>query len=109
MSYDVGELDQKIVIKRESLTADGMGGSTTSTTTVASVWAHVRPKKGREIGAHDKVEAPAMYIFAIRYRSDVEDSDFITWNGSDYNVRAVLTRGGRKMFLEIEAERGVTQ
>jgi SPP1 family predicted phage head-tail adaptor len=109
MYYDAGELDQRIVVKRDTLASDGMGGSTTTTTTVATLWSHVRPKRGREVGLHDKVEAPALYIFAIRYRSDLRDSDYITWNGADYNIRAILTRGGRKMFLEIEAERGVTQ
>lgn len=109
MSYDIGELDQRIIIKRQTRTADGMGGFTVADTTVATLWAHVRPKKGREIGVHDKVEAPALYVFVIRYRSDILDSYRITWNGSDYNIRAVLTKGGRKMFLDIEAERGVTQ
>lgn len=109
MYYDVGELDQRIDVKRDTLTSDGMGGSTTTTSTVATLWSHVRPKRGREVALHDKVEAPALYIFAIRYRSDLRDSDYITWNGADYNIRAILTRGGRKMFLEIEAERGVTQ
>lgn len=109
MDYDVGELDQQAIIKRQTRTADGLGGWTVTDTNVATVWAHIRPKKGREYGIHDKVEAPALYIFAIRYRSDILDSDRITWNGADYNIRAILTRGGRKMFLEIEAERGVTQ
>lgn len=109
MFYDVGELDQRISVKRETRTADGTGGFTVADTTVATLWAHVRPKRGKEVGIHDKVEAPAMYIFAIRYRSDLLERDRITWNGDDYNIRAILTRGGRKMFLELEAERGVTQ
>lgn len=109
MDYDVGELDQRVPIKRQTRVSDNMGGYTTTDTTVATVWAHVRPKRGREQGIHDKVEAPALYVFVIRYRSDILDSDRITWNGADYNIRAILTRGGRKMFLEIEAERGVAQ
>lgn len=109
MDYDVGELDQRVTVKRQTLTSDGMGGSTTVDATVATLWAHARPKRGRELGAHDKVEAPALYTFVVRYRDDLLERDRITWNGQDYNIRAILTRGGRKMFLEIEAERGVTQ
>ena len=108
--YRVGELDKQITIKRETRTSDGMGGDTVTLTTVASdLWAHVRPRSGKEIGVHDRVEAPAMYLFVVRYRDDLLDSDQITWDGDIYNIRAILSSGGRKLFLEIDAERGVTQ
>ena len=109
MTYRAGELDQRITIKRETLTTDNMGGSTTTDTDVASVWAHVRPRSGRELGIHDKVEAPAMYLFVIRYRSDLLENDRIVWDGQEYNIRVIRSKGGRKLYLEIDAERGVTQ
>lgn len=110
MTYRVGELDQLIDIKREVRVSDGAGGFTTSRTDVAAdLWAHARPRSGKEIGVHNRVEAPAMYLFVVRYRSDVKENDIIVWDGDDYNIRAILTRGGRSMYLEIDAERGVTQ
>jgi SPP1 family predicted phage head-tail adaptor len=105
-----GNLDQLITIKRETRTTDGMGGDTVALVDVAAnLWAHVRPRTGRELAKHDRVEAPAMYLFKIRNRSDILDSDRIVWNGATYNIRAVLTEGTRDMYLEINAERGVTQ
>tara|TARA_R110000782_G_scaffold47256_1_gene104021 strand:+ start:5972 stop:6298 length:327 start_codon:yes stop_codon:yes gene_type:complete len=104
------KLDQLITIKRETRTTDGMGGDTVALVdVVADLWAHVRPKTGKEKSEHDKIEAPAMYLFKIRNRSDILDSDRIVWNGSTYNIRAVLTGGTREMYLEIDAERGVSQ
>jgi SPP1 family predicted phage head-tail adaptor len=110
MTYRAGELDQLITIKREVRTSDGMGGDTVTLTDVAAdLFAHVRPRSGKEIGTHDRVEAPAKYLFVIRYRSDLKDSDRIVWNGATYNIRYIATRGYRSMYMEIEAERGVTQ
>jgi SPP1 family predicted phage head-tail adaptor len=107
--HRVGELDQQITIQRETRTSDGMGGDTVALTSVATdLWAHVRPRSGKEIGVHDRVEAPAMYLFVIRYRGDIKNDDRIVWNGQTYNIRAVLTAGGRTNFLEINAERSVT-
>jgi SPP1 family predicted phage head-tail adaptor len=107
--YQPGELDQKITIRRQTLVADGMGGAENSTTTLANaIWAHARPRSGKEIGAHDKVESALMYLFVIRYRGDLKEDDRITWNGEEYNIRVIKTRGARKTYLEIDAERGVT-
>jgi len=110
VTHRAGELDQLITINREVRTSDGMGGDTVSVNAVATnLFAHVRPRSGKEIGTHDRVEAPAIYLFVIRYRSDLKEDDQIVWNGQTYNIRAILTRGGRNIFLEINAERGVTQ
>jgi len=94
-----GALDQLITIKRETRTSDGMGGDTVALTDVAAdLWAHVRPRRGRELATHDRVEAPAMYLFKIRNRSDIKNTDRIVWNGATYNIREVLTEGTRAAY-----------
>lgn len=105
-----GELDEQITIKRATRASDGMGGDTVSLTDVAAnLWAHVRALYGKEKGIHDRVEAPAMYVFKIRNRDDIKDDDQIFWDGDIYNIRRIISLGDRKMYLEIDAERGVTQ
>jgi SPP1 family predicted phage head-tail adaptor len=110
--YRAGELDQLITIKRETRTDDGMGGATSSLTIVASdLWAHARPRRGKELGEFQGVRAQALYLFVIRNDTDLalEEDDRIEWNGETYNIRAILSEGARSMYLEIEAERGVEQ
>lgn len=110
MTYRAGELDQLITIQREVRTADGMGGAAVTLSTVASdLWAHVRPRSGKELASFDRVEASALYLFVVRYRGDIREDDRVVWNGDTYNIRAILTRGGRSNWLEFDAERGVTQ
>jgi SPP1 family predicted phage head-tail adaptor len=105
--YRPGELDQRVTIRRQTLASDGQGGQSATWADVATVWAHVRPKGGREANVADRVQGQTMYLFVIRWRSDVREADVMRWNGVDYNVRAILDRGGRKLYLEIDAERGV--
>jgi SPP1 family predicted phage head-tail adaptor len=107
--YHPGEMNERIQIIRETRASDGAGGQTLSLTTLASVWAHVRPRSGREMERFDRVNASAMYLFVIRYRTDVEESDRILWKGEYYNIRYIAQGTGRALYLEIDAERGVAQ
>ena len=104
-----GEMDKRVSIIRESRTDDGMGGSTVSETTVDTVWCHVRPRSGSEQDFADRVNGQALYLFVIRYRSDILESDRIRWEGVDYNIRFISDKGPRNLYLEIDAERGVGQ
>lgn len=108
-SFRPGEMDQRVSIKREQRTPDGMGGSPVTFSTVATVWAHVRPLRGNELEAFDRVNGEAGYLFVLRYTDDVEESDRLEWEGVDYNIRFIKSQGARHLYLEIEAERGVGQ
>lgn len=107
MKWQPGELDQRIAIIRESLSDDGMGGSTVTTATVATVWAKVIARSGRERDQADRLAADAGYTFVIRWRGDLLESDRLAWRGQEYNIRAIKQDGGRKLYLELDAERGV--
>jgi len=109
MSYAPGELDQRVTITRESLAGDGMGGSVLTTSAVATVWAHVRPKSSRERVHSERLGGESTYLFVLRYRSDIRESDRLVWGGVSYNIRGINTRGGRELYIELDAERGVAQ
>lgn len=106
-NYRPGELDQRITIQRETLADDGYGGQTVTLSTVATVWAHVRPMNGREAEHAQQLEATAMYLFVIRHLAGILPNDRIAWGGETYNIRFPRYRSGRQLYLEIEAEHGV--
>lgn len=107
--YRPGEMDKRISIIRETRTDDGLGGVTVTESTVDTVWAHARPMNGNEQDIHDRVNGQALYLFVIRYRSDILESDSIQWEGVKYNIRFLKSKGPRNLYLEIDAERGVGQ
>lgn len=107
--FRIGEMDQRIEIVRETLTDDGMGGSTVALATIATVWALVRPRSGNEIEYSDRLNGQAAYMFVIRQRDDIQENDRLKWLGVEYNIRMISRLGGRNLYLEIDAERGVAQ
>lgn len=109
MRWNIGELDERITLQREVRTSDGMGGYSTALIDVATVWAKVIARSGRERAYADRLNAEGAYTFVIRVRSDLLESDRILWDGSQYNIRAIARQGSRDMYLEIDAERGVAQ
>lgn len=108
-TYRAGELDQRVKIVREASTPDGIGGNTIALSEVAEVWAHVRHKTGREQIKDDRLDAKANYVFVIRWRDDILPDDRLQWLDSYYNIRAIKQNGGRRLYLEIDAEYGVAQ
>lgn len=109
MVWRTGELDQRVEFKQPSYVVDSVGGRTKTFVTNFSCWAKVKAKSGREYNDNDQVEASGNYTFVIRWRDDFDETNQIIWNGQAYNIHFVSQMGGRKLYLEINAERGVAQ
>ena len=105
--YHSGEMDQYIALQSATTTDDGAGGQDVTWNTYASVWAKVRPLSGGEESEHDQVIAPGRLMFAIHNRTDLTVEHRVVWNGDNYNIRFIHTRGPRQWWVEFEAERGV--
>lgn len=108
MAYSIGELTERISLERPALSRDGAGGTDTTWSEYAEVWALVRPLSGRERQAAMREEARTDYLVVMRYRGDVLDGDRILWRGRYLNVRFRKDCGPRPLWLELEAEMGAT-
>lgn len=108
----IGAMTQRVTFQAYTEAADGAGGKARTwadVPSVATVWADVRPSSGGESledGAHN---ATGRYVFRVRNRTDISERDRILWAGEPYNIRQIRRAGGRPLYLEIEAERGVAQ
>lgn len=109
MPYMVGELDQRVQFKSITLVKDSGGGQSKVFVDNFSCWAKVKPKSGGENNSNDMLEATGNYIFVIRWRDDFDETNQIIWDGEAYNIKFIKKAGGRKLYLEIDAERGVAQ
>lgn len=107
----IGKMDQRITLQSFSSVSDGGGGFTKAWADLPSaptVWADARPATGREQYTEGRDVATAMTVFLIRNRSDVNEECRVVWGGENYNIRDIKRAGGREMYLEIVAERGVS-
>ena len=109
--YRPGELDQRIKIFRQVKTDDGQGGFDRSDVLQHTLWAKIIVKGGTEVFKFEKVEGTATYIFVVRQSPSlvIQQDDIIEWQGIKFNIRSPLQMSQRKMYLEIEAEKGVAQ
>lgn len=103
--YHAGMLDQRIEQRRPVSTPDGMGGFTKSVSTVATVWAHVRPMSARETVELQRIEQRANYLVVVRAGSTWLPDDIVRWDGRDLNVRGVRVTP-RSPWLELDCELG---
>lgn len=106
----IGKLDQRITLQRQIEAPDGGGGLVRIWGDVANnscPWANVKAKAGREGLDEGRTNATYVVVFTIYTRNDISEKDRIVWNGETYNIRGILRMGDRKLYLQIEAERGV--
>ena len=109
INYRPGELDQRIDIKYKSKVADGGGGNVITWQILGcNIFAKAEPLSGNEALKYNKLNAIALYKFVVRYREDIDETQKIIWNGDEYDIKYILGRGVRKLYLEFIAERGAT-
>ena len=108
--YEVGELRERVTLRRYTETFDDYGAVVRAASSIAeNIYAHVRPASGNESNRGDQTEARARYLVVIRYRTGLTEKDFVVWQGVEYGIRAIMDRGARSHFIELEVERGTPQ
>lgn len=98
-----GDLDRKIVIQSFTETQDAYGAPVKTWAAFATVWAQVRPVRGREGFEAEQVAAQILATFRIRYLAGVLLTMRISYDGKVWNLRSI-NEIGRREGLEIEAE-----
>ena len=101
MIDQAGQLDRRITIQNFSETTDSFGQEVKSFSTLASVWANVVEKIGREGEDGEMIAATKKVEFIIRYRTDVDEEMRISYNNNTYKIQAIQSADARKAFLKI--------
>ena len=105
MQIKLSELRHRIKILRPQKHTDGEGNIITdSCPDFVTVWAKILPLTGKKSeGYEEKIQAVFYKIF-IRYRDDIQISDFVLWNEKKLEqISPPCPFDGRKNFLVLEA------
>ncbi len=103
----IGELNDKVDIKREKRTSDGMGGWTVTDTTVATVWAGVRvpaSKDGVIAGADAETRTHVVRIRQSTTTMTVQINDVVLWRTFRLIVKAIRPEGREWLDLDCAVE-----
>lgn len=107
-----GPLRHRVQIQNATQTQDAASGWTTDTWTgTDKVWASIEPLSGRERFEAQQVTPEVTHKIRIRWRDDITidpDSRVVgktnPYNGTTFNVHAVLNQMGRSRELVILAK-----
>lgn len=102
-----GRLNQRVILQRKSVVRDDMGGETVTWTDAATVWAEIRPLRGRDLVAAQQAQSEVTARITVRRRPDVQ-ADWRVKHGDDiYDIFAVVDPVARGEVLELECGKGL--
>lgn len=100
----IGALRERVTIERETRTADGLGGWSSSWAAVATVWARVEQLAAAEPVEAERLVARGGYRITIRHRSDLTTADRLAWRGRILNIRGLSNKDERRRYLTIDCD-----
>ena len=100
MTLNIGKMDRYITLRSVAVSVDAYGGRVEAFSDLASVWARITYKKGKEDFEGEKLTSVNNVIFTIRYRDDLSVENEIVYSSNTYKIEN-LTEFGRQEALQI--------
>lgn len=96
----IGLLDRCVRIESRTLAQDSYGESLETWAVLESVRAGVKYMRGMEPFQGDQYNAKRVVQFTIRYRTGIDETARIVWEGDTYDID-YINQKGRHQWLEI--------
>jgi SPP1 family predicted phage head-tail adaptor len=103
----IGKLRHEITIQQQGSSRDAGGGISSGFTTLATVFANITPKSGKELYKQGKLVGSISHEIIIRHRTDISTKNRISFDSRLFNIRSVLDIDERGRFLKLQCEEGV--
>ena len=104
---DAGKLNRRVTIEAPGTAQDSVGQLVQTWSTVAEVWAAIRPLAGRELMLAKSVEAEITHTVTIRYRSGITTGHRLLFGARVFNITAVIDRAEAGRYLELSCTEGL--
>lgn len=101
---EIGELRTRLTLEAPSRTGDDGGGATVTWTTIAEVWARVRPTSGGETFDLDRVAGKVSHEIIIRHRAGVAPQMRFRAGTRVFDIRAAFDPDGRRRWTRCLTE-----
>lgn len=101
LSSNPARLDRRVTLRSPSEARDAAGGTTTTWTDTATVWAEWTPQGGRELQQAGQKLALGGGTLRIRYRPGLTARHRVVLDGSVYELTAPPIEVGRRVYLDL--------
>ncbi len=103
MSQLIGKIRHRVALHAPQFIEDGAGGQVKSWQQVATLWAFLQPKSGRENFREtirsEQLQSSVVYEIIIRYRDDVNAEMRFTFGNRKFNILSAFDKQGHKQWL----------
>lgn len=99
-----GALRTRVFIEQQSTTQDAAGQPLTTWTTLATVWAEIRYRRGLESIQADQMTSQVSCRIRIRWRTDVHAGMRVRSAGTTFNIHAVLPEEVKREYVDLVCE-----
>lgn len=96
-----GQYRHRVAIKDKTVTRDSYGGEVITWSTVATVWADIRPIRGREYLEMDQSQADITHRVYLRYRPGIEPTMRLEFESRTFHIESVIRPAERRIGLEL--------
>ena len=103
----VGQLRHPITLQGQGTTRDAGGGISSGWSDIATIYADIRPKTGKEVYTQGKGVGSVSHEITVRYRTDITNASRISYDSKLFNIRAIINVDERDRFLKLLCEEGV--
>ncbi|GGA77979.1 hypothetical protein GCM10011491_01440 [Brucella endophytica] len=100
---NIGKLDRRITIERETEIVKPSGSVVKVWTPLATVWAEVLQQTASEFFTGYGEAETSTVIFRVRYRPGITTADRVSFNGTAYGIKEIKELG-RRDALELRGE-----
>jgi len=103
----IGRLRYRCDLKSPTDTSDGAGGRTQAYSTIAQIYADIRPTGGDEAYRQGRVQTKITHKIHMRYRADMSADYIIVYENRTFQIQNIRNIDERDRFFEITATEGV--
>lgn len=103
-----GTLRRRITIQQRSTTKDSYGQQAVTWTDYISCWADIQPASGRELVAAQAQQYEISHTVLIRYRTGIVPTMRVVYQGTVYNILAIIDPDMRHESLMLSCSEGLT-
>ena len=107
MKLAAGDLDQRVTLQHVVVSRSATGAEVQTWQDIATVYASVRPLRGREFFAAGETQAAVDVRVLIRYRDDVTREMRVLHRGKPLDIVSVIDQDSRRESLELMCISGV--
>ena len=103
----IGSMLHRVIIKTQSKSSDGRGGTTSTISTVKTIFADVEPLSGRRLQQYGQTFQGNAYLITARWRSVDTVTNVnhkLEWNSRTLIIHSIINKDNRKKYAEIICE-----